>query len=63
MMVNQKRTPVTKKLACIQPDVDGLVGLGGVEEQRHVPEHHDQVERHQCRPRVRHESADAPQGA
>ena len=62
-MVNQKSTPVTKKLACCsQMWMDWLVSAVS-KSSGHVPEHHDQVERHQCRPRVHDESTHGPQRA
>ena len=44
-----------------QPDVDELVLLGRVEEARDVPDHHDQVEGDEGRPRVDDEASDGPQ--
>ncbi len=61
IICSQKRTPATKKLACISQMWMSLIVLGRVKGRRQMPGHHDDVEQHDREHTVRHETPERPQ--
>ena len=61
MICSQKRTPDDEEARVHEPDVDVLIVLGRVEGCRQVPRHHDDVEQHDGKHAVRHETPERPQ--
>ena len=56
-----EQDPGREEAGVHQPDMDRLVLLGGIEERRDVPEHHDGVEGDQRGPGIGHEASGGPQ--